>query len=229
MADGTTARECADRVPGNGSAWLKLGVWCLLVGGIVLALRWAGIDCLRMTPEKVRAYVLSFGVWAPMAYLAVYSQPFVWLPASVMAMAGGLAFGPFWGMMAALTGATLRACSQYVMARLLGREAVSRFLKGRMASLDQRIGQRGFKTVLLIRLIPNVPYDLQNYALGFSKVRFGPYAIATPLGIIPGTIAFVYLGHSLTDLTQLWKIFLALFILVALIAARRAWSPAKRS
>ena len=221
MADGTTARECADRVPVNGLAWLKCGLLCLFLGGIVLGLRWAGLDLTQITPEKIRGYVLSCGVWAPVVYLVVYSQPLMWLPASVMTMAGGLAFGPWWGAMAALTGATLRACSQFSMARLLGREAVSKFLKGRMASLDQRIGQRGFKAVLLIRLIPNVPFDLQNYALGFSKVRVGPYAIATLLGIIPGTIAFVSLGHSLTDLTQLWKLSAALFALVALMVARR--------
>ena len=210
------------RVPAKGSAWLKFGLLCVLIAGIVVGLRLSGVDPTRMTPENVRASVLAYGVWAPLVYLVAYSQPFMWLPASVMTMAGGLAFGPWEGMMAALIGATLRACSQFLMARFLGREAVSKFLKGRMAGLDQRIGERGFTTVLLIRLIPNVPFDLQNYALGFSNVRFWPYAAASLLGILPATMAFAYLGHSLTDFTQLWKILLAVVVLVALMAARRA-------
>jgi uncharacterized membrane protein YdjX (TVP38/TMEM64 family) len=223
MAQESSTRKSLGRVTPELSAALKLGGLCLFVGGVVVGFRLAGIDLTRVTPEMVRAYVHSFGVWAPVAYLAVYGQPVVPLPASVMTITGGLVFGPGWGIIAALTGVTLRACTQFGMARLLGREAVAKLLKGRMASLDQRIGERGLQTVLLIRLIPNVPFDLQNYGLGFSKVRFGPYLLGSFLGVIPASLIFVYLGHSLTDLTQLWKFFLAIILVVALIGAQRAW------
>jgi len=215
-------REALNSSTLNASAALKLGGLCLLVGGAVAGVRWAGIDLARVTPEMGRAYVLSCGVWAPAAYLLVYGQPVVPLPASVMTMTGGLVFGPGWGLLAALTGMMLRACTQFGMARLLGRSAVSNLFKGRLADWDQRMGARGFKTVLLIRLIPNVPFDVQNYGLGFSMVRFSPYTLGSFLGVIPGSVAFVYLGHSLTDLTQLWKFFVALFMLVALMAVQRA-------
>lgn len=223
MTTDSVTRASLGRSSRDVFAALKLGGLCLLVGGIVVALRLAGIDLARLTPDRVRAYVLSFGGWAPFIYLLCYGQPFVPLPASVMTMTGGLVFGPRWGIIAALTGATLRACTQFGVARLLGREAVAKLLKGRMASLDQRIGERGLKTVLLIRLIPNFPFDMQNYALGFSKVRFWPYALGSFLGVIPASMAFVYLGHSLTDLTQLWKFFLAIVLVVALMGAQRAW------
>jgi uncharacterized membrane protein YdjX (TVP38/TMEM64 family) len=197
---------------------VKVVLLLAVVIGVVLGLRASGIDLARITPERVRDFVLSFGAWAPVMYLAVYGQPVVPLPASLMSTAGGMAFGPVWGTMAALGGATMRACTQFGVARLLGREAVAKLLRGRAARLDQAVGERGFKTVLLIRLIPNVPFDMQNYALGFSTVRPAPYAVATFLGIIPGCFAFAYLGHSLTDPNQLWKAVLAMLCIVGLSA-----------
>jgi uncharacterized membrane protein YdjX (TVP38/TMEM64 family) len=134
-----------------------------------------------------------------------------------MTLTGGLAFGPLWGMLAALGAATARACTQFGVARLLGREAVAKLLRGRAAALDQKIGQNSFKTVLLVRLIPNVPFDMQNYGLGFSRARFIPYAVATLLGMIPGCFAFVYLGYSLTDPAQIWKLLVAILLIAGLI------------
>ena len=212
------------RVP----TWIKLLGFAALLVGVGWGLRLAGIDLTRITPERVRAFVLSFGAWAPTIYLAVYAQPLVPLPASIMTIAGGLAFGSVWGTLAALTGATARACTQFLVARLLGRDAVAKLLKGNIASLDQRIGENGFRAVLLIRLVPNFPFDIQNYGLGFSRVRFVPFVLGTLLGMIPGTFAFVYLGYSLTDPKQLWKLLLALAIIAGLLFLPRVFGARRR-
>lgn len=212
----------------KGSTWVKLGVFLFLVIGLGWVLKALGVDFTQLTPERVRTFVLSFGIWAPAIYLLAYGQPIVPLPASVMTITGGLAFGPLWGALAALAGATVRACSEFLVARLLGREAVAKLLKGKVAQLDQKIGAHGFKTVLLIRLIPNLPFDMQNYGLGFSQVRFGPYALASFLGMIPGSFAYVYLGYSLTDPKQVWKLLLAVLLIVGLMFAQRAWKTRQR-
>jgi len=206
---------------------VKLGLLVLLLVGIWAGLKALGIDLARITPQRVQAFVLSFGVWAPLVYLAVYGQPIVPLPASVMTITGGLAFGPFWGTLAALGGATTRACGQFAIVKLFGREAVEKLLKGKLASLNQHVGRHGFKAVLLVRLIPNFPFDVQNYALGFTRVRFLPFALATFLGMIPGSFVFVYLGYSLTDLRNAWKILLAVVLVAALVAGQR-WYVRRR-
>jgi uncharacterized membrane protein YdjX (TVP38/TMEM64 family) len=208
--------------------WAKLALFVAIVVGIGWVLKAVGIDLAQLTPDRVRSFVLSFGIWAPVIYLLAYGQPIVPLPASVMTITGGLAFGPLWGALAALGGATVRACSEFLVARLLGREAVAKLLKGKVAQLDQKIGAHGFKTVLLIRLIPNLPFDMQNYGLGFSQVRFGPYALASFLGMIPGSFAYVYLGYSLTDPKQIWKLLLAVLLIVGLMLAQRAWKSRQR-
>jgi len=213
------------------AALLKAGLFVLIVAGIVCGLHAVGVDVWRLTPERVRSYILSFGVLAPAMYLMVYGQPLIPLPASIMTLAGGLVFGPLWGSLAAVTGATTRACGQFLIARLLGRDAVAHVFKGRIAAIDKHISNNAFYTVLLIRLIPNVPFDMQNYGLGFSTVSFGPYALGTLLGVIPGACALVYLGHSLTDLRQIWKLIMAILLILGLmvlqrrIAARSKTSP----
>jgi uncharacterized membrane protein YdjX (TVP38/TMEM64 family) len=213
----------------RGRIFLKLGLLGLLILGLTAGLRALGVDVTQLTPERVRAYVLSYGPIAPVIYLTVYGQPLVPLPASILTIAAGLAFGPLWGVVAAIVGATVRACGQFLIARLLGREAVARLLKGRVAALDQKIGENGFQTVLLIRLIPNLPYDVQNYGLGFSRVTFGPYTVATMLGIIPASVALVYFGHSLTDLRQLWKLGVGILLVLVVIAAQRRFAARSRS
>src|SRR3989338_6420046 len=203
------------------STWIKLALLTLFIASLAWGLKALGLDVGDLRPERVRSFVLSFGVWAPLIYLGVYGQPVVPLPASVLTITGGLAFGPVWGALDALTGVTVRACGQFLVAKRLGREAVAALLKGKLAAVDERIGANGFITVLMIRLIPNVPFDLQNYGLGFSRVRFGPYALATLLGVIPGSFAFVYLGYSLTDPKQLWKLGVAVFLIIGLILLPR--------
>ena len=202
---------------------LKIVALVILVIGIAVLLKMFGAGLLQLTPERIGRFVRSFGVWAPLVYLAAYGQPLIPLPASLMTITGAVAFGPFWGALAALTGATLRASSEFLVARLLGREAVAKLLKGNVAALDHKLGENSFKTVLLIRLIPNLPFDFQNYGLGFSRVRFWPYVIASFLGMMPGCFAFVYLGYSLTDPKQIWKLGLAIALIVGLMAGTSAW------
>jgi len=197
--------------------WIRLGLLALLLVGVGWILRWFGVDVTRLSPERVRTFLLSFGLWAPLIYLVAYGQPIVPLPASIMTLAAGLAFGVWWGTLTALTGATIRASTEFLVARLLGRDVVAKLLKGKVAALDEKVGANSFKAVLLVRLIPNVPFDVQNYGFGFSRVRFGPYVAATFLGMIPGCFAFVYLGESLSDPKQFWKLGVAIALIVLLV------------
>ena len=185
----------------------------LLAAAVVAAVALAqivGVDLRRWSPETIKAYMLSFGQLAPVVYLLVYGQPIIPLPASLMMLASGLAFGPVWGSAAALAGGTIRACSQFLLVRLLGRQAAAQLFKDRLVKLRSRIGERAITTVMLIRIVPNLPFDVQNCALALSGIRFWPYALGSFLGLIPGVLVYVYFGYSLTDLRQSWKLFLAL-------------------
>ena len=210
------------------AAWIRWGLALVLALAGWWAMKALGLGWSGISPQHVRNRVLAFGVWAPAIYLIVFGQPVVPLPASIIMVGGGLAFGPLWGTLAALVGASVRACTQFRLARWLGRRRIERGFTGRLAAFHRAIPEDGFHAVLLVRLIPNVPFDLQNYGLGLSRVRFGPYALATILGLIPVTFAFVYLGDSLADPRQRWKLFAALFLIAGLVIAQRAWATRAR-
>lgn len=196
--------------------WVKLIGLIVGIGGVIGVLHLAGFRWSDVTPERVRNAVLAFGWWAPALYMFFYAQPVIPLPASIMMMAAGLSFGLVGGFVAALTAALIRGCGQFLLARVCGREAIESFLKGRLATFDQYIGRNAFLAVLWIRLVPNVPYDIQNFALGFSRVPFGAFALATCIGLVPGVCLWVYLGHTLADAAQLWKVVGVLLGLAAL-------------
>lgn len=198
------------------SRWILCGVLLLVAAaGLIGLLQYTGWSLASLRPGHIREFVLSFGAWAPAAYLVLYGQPIMPLPASVLMMAGGLAFGPTLGLVMALSAATIRAGGQFGLARWLGRDALTRLLRGRAALLDHYLGDHGFRTVLLIRLIPNFPCDIQNFGLGCSRVKFVPYILATLVGLLPIVWAFVSLGDTIAGPRRFWQ---AIGVLIALIA-----------
>ena len=202
--------------------WWKLLVLIGGMGGVCVVMQRLGFEWSSLTPQRVRAYILSFGGWSQLVYVLIFSQPVFPLPASVMLMASGLSFGVIGGVGTSLVAATLRGCGQFMLARVLGREALEALLRGRFAALDQRIGRSGFWAVFWFRLTALIPFDLQNFSLGFSSVSFTPYVLATVLGLFPGVVLWVYLGHALTDTRQVvWKVATALLIIAVLWCVQR--------
>ncbi|MBU0469086.1 MAG: VTT domain-containing protein, partial [Candidatus Omnitrophica bacterium] len=108
----------------------------------------------------------------------------------------------------------------FLFARYFGRELVEKHLKGKIQDLDEKIEKHGFLTVLLIRLIPNLPWDVQNLSLGLTKVRFRDYFLATLIGIMPGSFAFVFFGSSLIkvlfDPGNLWMVAVGILLFFGL-------------
>ena len=196
--------------------WVKLAALVAGLAAAAVALRAAGVNWSELTPEQVRAGLQRFGWWSPLIYIVAFGQPLIPLPGSIMAMAAGLLFGMGGGFAAAWIAAALRGCGQFFLARICGREAIATLLRGRLAAWDERMGHDGFQTVFWIRVVPNLPYDMQNFGLGCSRVPFGTFLAATALGLVPGLLVWVYLGYTLSDYSQLWKIGLGLLAVAGL-------------
>jgi uncharacterized membrane protein YdjX (TVP38/TMEM64 family) len=170
---------------------------------------------------NVEQFVKSFGPWAPLAYAVLYiaSSPVPFL-APPLSAASGLLFGTILGTVYTIILATLSALVPFTMARRLGREWVDSKLKGKKleAIYEQSAGDRGFAFVLLMRLIPVLPWEVQNYVGGLCKVSVIKFVLATMLGIIPGAFSLVFLGSSIDNpgTWQFWAA-IALKIVTALI------------
>jgi uncharacterized membrane protein YdjX (TVP38/TMEM64 family) len=113
-------------------------------------------------------------------------------PLSVLA---GLVYG-FWGVPVVVAAATIAASLAFLAARYLARERVRRLIdtRPRFAAIDRAVAAEGWKVVLLLRLSPLVPFNLQNYLFGVTGIPFGHYVPATMIGIAPATAIYVYLG-----------------------------------
>src|SRR5262249_24071426 len=113
-------------------------------------------------------------------------------------------FGVIRGFIAVSVGSVLGAAAAFFVGRKLARGWVEQKVAGnpRFQALDRAVGTRGFKIVLLTRLSPIFPYTLLNYAFGLSRVRFRDYFLASWIGMLPGTVMYVYLGSLADNLAQ---------------------------
>ncbi len=164
--------------------------------------------------ENLKLFIDGFGPWAPIAYVLIYtiSSPIPFL-ATVISAAAGLLFGLLPGMLLAMFSAVVSSFIPFYLARSLGREWVEKRLKsGQLkATYEKSEGQGGFLFVLLMRLIPVLPWEVQNYVAGLTKVKIPVFLIGTIFGIIPGSFALVFLGNSVSDPTS-WQFFAAIGI-----------------
>lgn len=149
--------------------------------------------------ESFNEWVAQTGAWGIVAFIAVYIVAAVlFAPASVLTLGAGFAFGILWGMIAVSIASTLGAAAAFLVARYLARDWVRKKLaKGeKFAKVDQAVAEQGWKIVALLRLSPIFPYNALNYLLGVTGVRFWHFFFASWLGMLPGTLLYVYLGYA---------------------------------
>lgn len=139
------------------------------------------------------------GPLAPATFVVLYVLLTVLLvPGSVPTVAAGALFGAVWGSVLTVVGATLGASAAFLLARHAGRAAVAPRLGARGRRVDAWLARHGFLAVLLVRLVPLAPFNVVNYAAGVSGVSARSYVLATAVGIVPGTVAFVVLGSAVS-------------------------------
>ena len=157
------------------------------------------------TAVELRDWAKSVGPWFPLAFLLAHAlvtvAPF---PRTAFTLAAGLLFGPLIGVAIAVLASTISALIAVLLVRAAGWR-LHRLVRHRaIHTVDQRMRERGWPTVLSLRLIPAVPFSAINYAAGASGVRVVPYTLATVAGLLPGTAAVVILGDALAGHTSPW-------------------------
>lgn len=170
----------------------------------VAALAVAGRKAGGLIPA-FSAWVDGLGEWGPVAFVVGYAIAAVaFVPGSLLTLAAGAIFGLGKGTALVLIAATLGASAAFLVSRYLARDLVERRLAGnpRFAAIDRAIGTQGRKIVLLLRLSPVFPFNLLNYALGLTRVRFADYFVAS-IGMLPGTLLYVYYGKVAGDVARL--------------------------
>jgi uncharacterized membrane protein YdjX (TVP38/TMEM64 family) len=175
-------------------AFVALGLIALAVAGRSLGGRLQG----------VAAWIDGLGAAGPIAFVAVYALATVaFVPGSILTLTAGAIFGLGRGTLYTMIAATCGASLAFVVSRYAVRGLVERRLAThpRFAAVDAAVAREGRRIVFLLRLSPLFPFNLLNYALGVTSVRFRDYVVACA-GMLPGTLLYVYYGKLAGDVAR---------------------------
>jgi uncharacterized membrane protein YdjX (TVP38/TMEM64 family)/rhodanese-related sulfurtransferase len=139
----------------------------------------------------------ALGIWAPIGFILIYAVATVlFFSGAILGLAGGALFGPVWGTAWNLAGATLGATVAFLLARTFTGEWVTRSVGGRLRHLVDGVTAEGWRFVALMRLVPLVPFNLLNYALGLTGISLPVYVLTSAICMLPGAIAYTWLGYA---------------------------------
>lgn len=175
--------------------------WQWTLGALVLATLVAGWLLLpvREWAETFQNWIQDLGPWGWLIFASAYIVATVLLvPVSVLTIAGGLAFGLAIGFPLVVVSATVGATLAFLVSRYLAHGKVESLMARRpkFKAIQQAVGEGGWQVVALLRLSPVLPFNLQNYFYGITDIKLAQYVPATFVGIMPGTLLYVYLGAA---------------------------------
>ena len=172
---------------------LRSLLFLALLVGVVLAVLYRD----RFDAQALATWTENAGPAAPLLFMLIYAVATVlFLPGSVLTLAGGALFGPVLGTFYNLTGATLGATLAFLVSRYLASDWVAARTGGRLKQLINGVEGEGWRFVAFVRLVPLFPFNLLNYALGLTRIPLLHYVIASYICMLPGAIAYTYLGYA---------------------------------
>jgi uncharacterized membrane protein YdjX (TVP38/TMEM64 family) len=182
-----------------------------------------GVNTPSLSTTDVEDLVASWGIWGVAgSLLLMVLHSFIPVPAEVIAVANGMCFGLLWGAVVTWSGAMLGAAAAFAIARSLGRPLVRHFVpEPRRRQLDRYARSAG--TLLILRLITIVSFNVVNYAAGLAGTGWWTFLWTTALGILPMTILTAVLGARIFDVS--WEIWAAIAVamIVLWLLGRRLW------
>lgn len=172
------------------------------------------------SPTYIKDYINSYGAIAPIVYIIIFTLvALVIIPNSVVAIAGGMAFGIVKGTLYTVLGALGAASLAFFVARFLGRSIVEKLMKGNGKLFEDGVEKNGFLLILLLRLIPLIPFDIISYGAGLSKIKFKDLVLGTLIGVIPGVLVFVNIGDKSLNIKSKGFIISILFLIALIIVS----------
>src|SRR5437867_5891455 len=161
---------------------------------VVLAVKNLHVQALL---KEALDWIAELGPWGPVIFVGIYIVATVFfIPGSVLTLGAGAVFGVGLGSVCVSISATLGATAAFLVGRYLARDAIARRIEKneKFAAIDRAVADEGWKIVFLTRLSLVFPFTLLNYAFGLTRVRLGQYVLASWIGMMPGTVMYVYLG-----------------------------------
>ncbi|MDI3418354.1 TVP38/TMEM64 family protein [Streptomyces luteolus] len=196
---------------------------------LVVLLAAAGTSVLVLEPQRLIADgwpVRLNGATAVVVFAVAYGLcTAAFVPRPLLNLAAGALFGTQAGLAGAIAGTVIGAGIAFGLGRVLGQDALRPLLRGRVAhAVDGQLSRHGFRSILAARLFPGVPFWASNYCAAISRMGWFPFLLATGLGSIPNTAAYVVAGsRASTPTSPAFLVAMGFIALSGLAAAIVAW------
>lgn len=172
--------------------------------------------------EQIRSFVLGFGLYAPLVFILLFTfAPLIFFPDGILALAGGLIFGFAWGSFYIILGALCGGTLSFYLARLYGNTMREKLSHEKLINFQKSVQKHGFIMILLLRLVPLVPFNIISYSAGFSTIRYRDFFFATLLGMTPGVLVYANIGAQSLDFGSR-EFYIAVGLLIALVVISMA-------
>jgi uncharacterized membrane protein YdjX (TVP38/TMEM64 family) len=219
----------AENTTGRRTPWrLVVGI-AVLTGGAYLAWRLGVFDLLTVhNIDRLDLWFDGLGYWAPLAFILLWVVACVFfLPGLPISIAGGLIFGAVWGTVWTTVGANLGAVAAFLMGRYAARRLVEKMIEKNptLGRIDAGVRNQGWRMLMITRLVPIFPFNIQNYVYGLTDIPLRTYVLVTLPCMLPATIAYNFAAGSVRtgDFGKtLWYLGIAalFFVLLSLIPGR---------
>ena len=204
--------------PRSMTTWIKLGLAAIVIGAICWGLSSVDYD-QYLSLTVLTEWLRDAGPLAPLLLIgsmacAVIIPP---IPSLPLDLAAGAVFGPFYGALYAIIGAEIGAIGCFLLARALGRDALSKLLKVETVFCQMCTDHQLMGLMFFARLIPVFSFDVVSYGAGLTNISLKAFALATLVGMAPPTFAFTYLGSSV--ISAQWPLIAAGIVMVGFFLA----------
>lgn len=183
--------------------WIKAALAAVAVIILIVAVKFLPVRELSLLALEG---INGLGPWGPFLFAIFYILACVFfIPASLLTLGAGVIFGVLKGTVIVSISSIIGATAAFAVGRYFARDWVSKRISGNLKfkAIDDRVAEEGWKIVGLTRLSPVFPFNLLNYAYGLTKVSFRDFVLASWIGMLPGTIMYVYIGSLVGDLAGL--------------------------
>ena len=150
----------------------------------------------HFTYENLNSLLAYLGPWASVVFILLYAiAPVLFIPGTVMTLVGGFIFGLYWGFLYSLIGGTIGASLAFLVGRYIADDWTEEHSHKMLTEVKRGIKKDGWRYIAFTRLVPIFPYSILNYAFGLTKISLLTFALTSFICLIPGTIAYTYIGY----------------------------------
>jgi uncharacterized membrane protein YdjX (TVP38/TMEM64 family) len=184
--------------------WLKLSIAAVVIFAVIALMRYFGLFqyVSMQNIMNLKAWISGLGAIGPLVYILLFiAACLFFLPGLPVAILGGLAFGPIMGTVWASIGSTAGAALAFLVARYVARDMVEGWAQANpiFKKIDDGVAAQGWRMLMITRLVPVFPFNLQNYAYGLTKIGFPTYVMVSWICMLPGAVAFTFMGGAIVS------------------------------